>query len=76
MGGACGTNEREKYAYRFLVGNPEGESPLIRLRSRWVNDVKMDLREIERSGMKYIDLLLNMDQQRALTNAVMSLRVP
>jgi hypothetical protein len=33
-------------AYRILVGNPEGKRPLGRPRRRWVNNIKMDLREI------------------------------
>jgi hypothetical protein len=35
---------REKrYAYGILVGNPEGESPLGRLRRWWEDNIKMDL---------------------------------
>jgi hypothetical protein len=33
-------------AYRILVGKPEGRSPLRRPRRRWVDNIKMDLREI------------------------------
>jgi hypothetical protein len=33
-------------AYRILVGMPEGERPLGRPRRRWVDNIKMDLREI------------------------------
>ena len=33
-------------AYRVLVGKPEGKSPLGRLRRRWEDDIKMDLREV------------------------------
>jgi hypothetical protein len=33
-------------AYGKLVGEPEGERPLGRPRSRWVDNIKMDLREI------------------------------
>jgi hypothetical protein len=36
----------KRIAYRILVGNPEGKRPLGRPRRRWVNDIKMDLREI------------------------------
>jgi hypothetical protein len=32
-------------AYRTLVGKPEGKRPLERPRRRWVDDIKMDLRE-------------------------------
>jgi hypothetical protein len=33
-------------AYRILVGKPEGKRPLGRPRSRRVDNIKMDLREI------------------------------
>jgi hypothetical protein len=33
-------------AYRILVGNPEGKRPLGRPRRRWVDNIKMDIREI------------------------------
>jgi hypothetical protein len=33
-------------AYRILVGKPEGKRPLRRPRRRWVDNIKMDLREI------------------------------
>jgi hypothetical protein len=32
--------------YRVLVGRPEGKRPLGRPRSRWENNINMDLREI------------------------------
>jgi hypothetical protein len=32
--------------YRILVGKPVGKSPLGRPRCRWVDKIKMDLREI------------------------------
>jgi hypothetical protein len=41
----------KKNAYRILVGNPEGKSPLGRPRRRWVGNIKMDLREIRWDGM-------------------------
>jgi hypothetical protein len=36
----------KRNAYRILVGKPEGKRPLGRPISRWVDDIKMDLREI------------------------------
>jgi hypothetical protein len=38
-------------AYRILVGKREGKRPLERPRRRWVDNVKMDLREIGWGGM-------------------------
>jgi hypothetical protein len=32
-------------AHRLLVGKPEEKKPLGRLRCRWVDKIKMDLRE-------------------------------
>jgi hypothetical protein len=32
--------------YRMLVGKPEGKRPLGRPRHRWVDNIKIDLREI------------------------------
>jgi hypothetical protein len=33
-------------SYRILVGKPEGKIPLGRPRRRWLDNIKMDLREI------------------------------
>jgi hypothetical protein len=33
-------------AYRILVGKPESKRPLGRPRDKWVDNIKMDLREI------------------------------
>jgi hypothetical protein len=38
-------------AYRILVGIPEGKRPLGRPRIRWVDNIKMDLREIGWDGV-------------------------
>jgi hypothetical protein len=63
-------------AYRILVGKPEGKRPLGRPRRRWVDNIKIDLRETECDGMDWIDLIQDRDQWRALVNTVMNLRVP
>jgi hypothetical protein len=36
----------KRNAYRILVGKPEGKRSLGRPRHRWLDDIKMDLREI------------------------------
>jgi hypothetical protein len=46
----------KKNSYRILVGKPEGKRPLGRLRRRWVNYIKIDLREIGLDGIDWIDL--------------------
>jgi hypothetical protein len=37
----------KRNAYKILVGKPGGNRPLERRRRRWVNNIKMKLREIE-----------------------------
>jgi hypothetical protein len=44
MGRACSTNGEKRNAYRILAGKPEGKRPLGRLRRKWVDNVKIDLR--------------------------------
>jgi hypothetical protein len=60
----------------FLVGKPEGKGPLGRTRFRWVDNIKMDLRETGWGGMYWIDVAQDRDQWRALVSMVMNLRVP
>jgi hypothetical protein len=36
----------KRNAYRILVGKPEGKRPLGRPRRRWVDNIKIDLREL------------------------------
>jgi hypothetical protein len=38
-------------AYRISVGKPEGKRPLGRPRRRWVDNIKIDFREVEYDGM-------------------------
>jgi hypothetical protein len=76
MGRAYSANGETRNAYRILVGNPEGNRPLGRPRYRWVDNSKMDLKELGWDGMDWIELAEDRDQWRALVNAVMNLRVP
>jgi hypothetical protein len=48
--------EEKRNAHRILVGKPERKRPLGRPRSRWVDNIKIDLREIGWSIMDWIDL--------------------
>jgi hypothetical protein len=55
----------------LLVGKPEGEKLLGRPRRRWVDNVKIYLREIEWVGMDWIVLA----QDKGKRNAVMDIQV-
>jgi hypothetical protein len=63
-------------AYRILVGKSEGKRPLGRPRRRWVENIKIDLKEIGWDGVDWIELAHDRDQWRAVVNTVMNLRVP
>jgi hypothetical protein len=76
MGRACSTNGVKRNAYRILVGKPEGKRPRGRPRRRWVNNIKLDLREMGWGVVDWINLAQNRNQCRPLVNTVMNLRVP
>jgi hypothetical protein len=63
-------------AYRILVGRPEDRSPLGRPRSRWEDNIKMDLQEMGWKGVGWINMAQDRDRWRALVNAVKKLGVP
>jgi hypothetical protein len=58
------------------MGKSERKRPLGKPRRRWVNNIKMDFREIGWDGMHWIGLAEDGDQWRTLVNTVMNLRVP
>jgi hypothetical protein len=58
------------------VGKPERKIPPGRPRRRWVDNIKIDLREIRWDGVNWINLAEDRDKWRALVNTVMNLRVP
>jgi hypothetical protein len=41
-------------AYRIMVGKPEGKRPLGKPKHRWVENIKIVLREIRCDGMDWI----------------------
>jgi hypothetical protein len=49
-------NWEKRKAYRILVGKPKGKRPLGRPRRKWVDNIKMDLREIGWDGVDWIDV--------------------
>ena len=76
MNRACSTNVEKKNACKILVGKPDGKKPPRRPRRRWVDNIKMDARDIKWDGMDWIDLAEDRDKWEALVNPVMNLRVP
>jgi hypothetical protein len=54
-------NGEKRNAYRILVGKPEGKRPLGRQRCRWVDNIKIGLRETGWDSMDWIDLAQDRD---------------
>jgi hypothetical protein len=55
MGRACSVKGEKRNACSIFIGNPERKRPLGRPRRRWVDNIKIDLREmgwygLDRSG--------------------------
>jgi hypothetical protein len=73
--GHVARNGEKGNAYRNLVRMPEEKRPLGRPRRRWVDNIKMDLREIGWDGIDWIDLAQNRDQWGAVVNTVINFRV-
>jgi hypothetical protein len=63
-------------AYNILVGRPEGRRPLGKPRSRWEDNIKMDLGEIGFGDVDWTHLAQDRDRWSALVNTVMNLQVP
>jgi hypothetical protein len=51
----------KRNAHRILVGKPEGKRQLGRPRRRWVDNIKMDFREIGRDGVDWMDMAQDRD---------------
>ena len=62
--------------YRVLVRKPEGRRPLGNARSRWVDNIRMDIQEAGCGYMDRIGLAQDRDRWRTLVSAVMNLGVP
>jgi hypothetical protein len=67
---------RRENLIRDLVGRPEGKRLLGRPKSRWEDNIKMDLREIGIDGANWIHLAQDRVPWRACVNTVMNFRVP
>jgi hypothetical protein len=66
----------ERNVYKVLVVKPEGKRPLGRPRRRWVDGIRMDLRETGLGGgVDWIRLAQDRDRWRAVVSAMMNLRV-
>jgi hypothetical protein len=55
------------------MGKPEGKRSQVRPRRRWVVNIRMDLGEVEWSGVYWIGLALDRNRWRGLVKSVLNL---
>jgi hypothetical protein len=72
---ACGANGGDGECIYDIGGKAGRKETTVKPRRRWVDNIKIDLREIGWDGVDCIDLAQDRDQWRALVNTVMNLRV-
>jgi hypothetical protein len=63
-------------AYRVLLGRPDGKRPRGRCRHRWMQNIKMDLKEVGWRGVNWIDLPQDTASWHVVINAVRNPWVP
>jgi hypothetical protein len=63
-------------AFKVLVGKPKGNRPLGRLRRKWEDNIKLDVKDMELEDVNWTHLAQVMDQWRALVNTAINFRVP
>ena len=68
--------EEGRGVHKVLVGKPEGKRPSGRPRSRWEDNIKMDLQEVRRGCGDWMVLAQDRDTWRAPVSTVMNFRFP
>jgi hypothetical protein len=61
--------------YKVLVGKPKGMRPLGRLRCRWEDRIRMDIRKIGWEDVEWVQLAQDRGQWQAVVNVVMNRQV-
>ena len=65
--------EEGRSAFKILTGTPTGKRPLGRPRHKWVDNIRMDLKEIGITMNNWVDSTQDRDYWRALVNAALNL---
>ena len=68
--------EEGRVVHKVLVGKPDERRPLGRPRRRWEDTIKMDLQEVGRGCVDWMELAQDRDSWRALVSTVMNFGVP
>jgi hypothetical protein len=71
IGKACSTNGREDESVWITGGKAREKELLERPRRRWLDNIKMELRDIRWGGMDWIGLVQDRHKWRTFLNAVL-----
>jgi hypothetical protein len=66
----------KRNTYRILLGKPDRKRSQERSKRRWVDNIKMILRNIGWDGVDWINMAQDRDQWRDLVNMLLNLQVP
>ena len=61
--------------FKILTDKPTGKRPLGRARSRWEDNIRMDLEEMGINAGNWVDSAQDRNYWRALENTALNLRV-
>jgi len=75
MGWVCDKNGETKNALKIFVWEPLGKWPLKRLRRRWEDNIKIDLREMCYEDGRWMELAQEYFLRQALILAMLNLQV-
>jgi hypothetical protein len=64
--------DNSKVNYIYITTAGWRHRPLVRLKRRWVDNIKMDLREMGQSSLNWINLAQDRDQWRVLVNTAVN----
>ena len=68
--------EQVRSAFEILTDIPSLKRPLGRPRSRWDNNIRMDLKEIGINTRNWVYSVQDKDNCRNVVNAALNLRIP
>ena len=67
--------EEGRSTFKILMGKPTGKRSLGRNRTRWEDNIKIDLKEIDVNMRNWVDSTQNRDYWRTLVNVTLNLWV-
>ena len=67
--------EEGRSSIKILTGTPAGNRPLGRPRRMWLDNIRVNIKEIGNNTRNWVDSTQDRDYWRTLVNAAMNLRV-